>query len=95
MPQAETRRGRRNNGPAAPLVRAPKMLPRILDPATVNQLIAALRTARDRAMVEDIAGIVAASSDPRGTDRPSGCCPGNSTWPSRHVRAVGTNGNNG
>ena len=48
----ETRRGRRNNGRAAPLVRTPKLLPRILDPAAVNQLIAALRTARDRAMVE-------------------------------------------
>ena len=48
----ETRRGRRNNGRAAPLVRTPKLLPRILEPAAVNQLIAALRTARDRAMVE-------------------------------------------
>jgi hypothetical protein len=28
------------------------MLPRILEPVAVNQLIAALRTARDRAMVE-------------------------------------------
>ncbi len=34
----ETRRGRRNNGRAAPLVRTPKMLPRILEPAAVNQL---------------------------------------------------------
>ena len=48
----ETRRGRRNNGRAAPLVRTPKLLPRILEPAAVNQLVAALRTARDRAMVE-------------------------------------------
>ncbi len=47
-----TRRDRRNNGRAAPLVRTPKLLPHILEPAAVNQLIAALRTARDRAMVE-------------------------------------------
>jgi integrase/recombinase XerD len=47
-----TRRARRNNGRAAPLVRTPRLLPRILEPAEVNQLIAALRTARDRAMVE-------------------------------------------
>jgi len=47
-----TRRARRNNGRAAPLVRTPRLLPRIIEPAAVNQLIAALRTARDRAMVE-------------------------------------------
>jgi site-specific recombinase XerD len=35
----------------APLIRAPRRLPRILSPAEVNALIAALRTARDRAMV--------------------------------------------
>jgi site-specific recombinase XerD len=35
----------------APLIRAPRRLPRILSPAEVNALISALRTARDRAMV--------------------------------------------
>jgi len=47
-----TRRSRRNHGRAAPLVRPLRLLPRILEPAEVNRLVAALRTARDRAMVE-------------------------------------------
>jgi site-specific recombinase XerD len=47
-----TRRGRRNEGRTAPLVRTPRTLPRILDPAEVDALFAALRTFRDRAMVE-------------------------------------------
>ena len=47
-----TRSARRNNGRAAPLVRRPRLLPRILEPPEVNALIAALRTARDRAIVE-------------------------------------------
>jgi integrase/recombinase XerD len=47
-----TRSARRNNGRAAPLVRRPRLLPRVLEPAEVNALIASLRTARDRAMVE-------------------------------------------
>jgi site-specific recombinase XerD len=47
-----TRRARRNGGRAAPLVRTPRLLPRILEPADVDRLVAALRTARDRAMVE-------------------------------------------
>ncbi len=47
-----TRNARRNNGRAAPLVRRPRLLPRILEPAEVNALVAALRTSRDRAMVE-------------------------------------------
>ncbi len=34
----------------APLVRAPRRLPRVLAPAEVNALVGALRTARDRAM---------------------------------------------
>jgi site-specific recombinase XerD len=42
-------RGRRNN---VPLVRAPRTLPKILDPADVDALFAALRRWRDRAMVE-------------------------------------------
>ena len=44
-----TRRARRNNGRAAPLVRTPKLLPRILQPQEVDALMAALRTKRDRA----------------------------------------------
>jgi len=47
-----TRRTRRNGGRGAPLVRTPRVLPRILEPGEVNALIAALRTARDRAMIE-------------------------------------------
>jgi integrase/recombinase XerD len=47
-----TRRVRRNNGRVAPLVRTPRLLPRVLEPSEVNALIGALRTARDRAMVE-------------------------------------------
>jgi site-specific recombinase XerD len=47
-----TRRARRNGGRGAPLVRTPRMLPRILDPGEVDGLVAALRTVRDRAMVE-------------------------------------------
>lgn len=47
-----TRRARRNGGRGAPLVRTPRTLPRILEPAEVDRLFACLRTARDRAMVE-------------------------------------------
>ena len=35
-----------------PLIRAPRTLPRIIDPDQVDALVAALRTQRDRAMVE-------------------------------------------
>ena len=35
-----------------PLVRAPRTLPRVLSPAEVDALVAALRTRRDRAMVQ-------------------------------------------
>jgi integrase/recombinase XerD len=37
---------------AVPLIRAPRTLPRVLDPGDVNAFLAALRTRRDRAMVE-------------------------------------------
>ena len=47
-----TRRARRNGGRAAPLVRTPRRLPQILEPADVNAVLGALRTHRDRAMVE-------------------------------------------
>jgi site-specific recombinase XerD len=43
---------RRPGRPAVPLIRAPRTLPRILDPAEVAALLGALRTARDRAMVQ-------------------------------------------
>jgi integrase/recombinase XerD len=46
-----TRRERQRPGQGVPLVRAPRMLPRILDPAEVDALTAALRMHRDRAMV--------------------------------------------
>lgn len=35
-----------------PLIRAPRTLPRVIDPDEVDMFLAALRTARDRAMVE-------------------------------------------
>ncbi|MGZ4620394.1 MAG: tyrosine-type recombinase/integrase [Frankiaceae bacterium] len=38
-------------GRVVPLIRAPRTLPRVLDPDQVDALTAALRTARDRAMV--------------------------------------------
>ena len=47
-----TRRARRNGGRPAPLVRTPRTLPRILEPSEVDALVGALRSARDRAMVE-------------------------------------------
>jgi len=47
-----TRRPRRRDGRGQPLVRAVRRLPRILEPAEVAALIGALRTARDRAMVQ-------------------------------------------
>lgn len=42
--------GRRSRG--VPLIRAPHTLPRILAPDEVGELLAALRSSRDRAMVE-------------------------------------------
>jgi site-specific recombinase XerD len=47
-----TRRSRQSKGAVVPLVRAPRMLPKILEPAEVDALLAALRRWRDRAMVE-------------------------------------------
>jgi len=46
-----TRRERSRPGQGVPLVRAVRQLPRILTPAQVDALTAALRTHRDRAMV--------------------------------------------
>ena len=46
------RRSRRNGGRATPLVRTPRLLPRILEPQEVDALMSGLLTARDRAMVE-------------------------------------------
>jgi integrase/recombinase XerD len=47
-----TRRERQRPRQGVPLVRTPRTLPRILEPAQVDALLAALRTHRDRAMVE-------------------------------------------
>src|ERR687892_592517 len=44
--------GTRRGGRPVPLIRPPRTLPRILEPAEVDALVAALRTRRDRAMVE-------------------------------------------
>ncbi len=46
------RRGSSKKAQMVPLVRVPKTLPKILSPAEVTALFAALRRARDRAMVE-------------------------------------------
>jgi len=43
--------GRRGNG-GVPLIRTPRTLPRVLSPGEVDALVGALRTYRDRAMVE-------------------------------------------
>ncbi|MBB3098668.1 site-specific recombinase XerD [Actinoplanes campanulatus] len=47
-----TRRQRQRPRQGVPLVRTPRTLPRILQPAQVDALLAALRTHRDRAMCE-------------------------------------------
>lgn len=47
-----TRRSRRDKGGLVPLVRTPRLLPKILEPAEVDALMGALRRWRDRAMVE-------------------------------------------
>ncbi len=46
-----TRRERQRPGQGVPLVRVPRTLPQVLEPAEVDTLTAALRTHRDRAMV--------------------------------------------
>jgi site-specific recombinase XerD len=47
-----TRRPRRHRRSTVSLVRAPRLLPKILEPVEVNALFGALRRVRDRAMVE-------------------------------------------
>jgi integrase/recombinase XerD len=47
-----SRRERQRPRQGVPLVRTPRTLPHILEPAQVNALVAALRSYRDRAMVE-------------------------------------------
>jgi integrase/recombinase XerD len=47
-----TRRERQRPRQGVPLVRTPRTLPRVLDPGQVDGLLAALRSWRDRAMVE-------------------------------------------
>jgi len=53
VPQGlSTRRSRRRGGRGVPLIRTPRTLPRIVDPAEVDLLLAACRTLRDRGMFE-------------------------------------------
>ncbi len=52
VPRGLATRAPRRSGRGAPLVRAPRTLPRILEPVEVDALFGALRTWRDRAMVE-------------------------------------------
>jgi site-specific recombinase XerD len=47
-----TRKSRQRGGRGLPLVRGVRRLPRILDPGEVEALLGALRTSRDRAMVQ-------------------------------------------
>ena len=47
-----TRQSRSRNGRGLPLVRGVRRLPRILDPEEIEALMGALRTDRDRAMVQ-------------------------------------------
>jgi len=49
---AARRPGRRPGARGVPLIRTPRTLPRVCSPAEVDGLVAALRTRRDRAMVE-------------------------------------------
>jgi integrase/recombinase XerD len=49
---AARRRGARRGRSGVPLIRTPRRLPRVLSPSEVDALMAALRTRRDRAMVE-------------------------------------------
>jgi site-specific recombinase XerD len=46
------KRGSTRGGVRIPLIRTPRTLPRVLDPAQVTALLRVLRTCRDRAMVE-------------------------------------------
>jgi integrase/recombinase XerD len=52
VPRGLPTRRRRRDGRGQPLVRAVRRLPRILEPGEVAALMAVLRTARDRAMVQ-------------------------------------------
>jgi site-specific recombinase XerD len=53
VPQGlSTRRSRRRGGRGVPLIRTPRTLPRIVDPAEVDALLAACRRLRDRAMFQ-------------------------------------------
>ncbi len=52
VPRGLPTRRRRRDGRGLPLVRGVRRLPRILEPAEVAALMAALRTLRDRAMVQ-------------------------------------------
>jgi len=52
VPRGLPTRRRRRNGRGQPLVGAVRRLPRILEPEEVGALMAALRTQRDRAMVQ-------------------------------------------
>ncbi len=53
VPRGIATRGRRRRGEAlVPLVRAPRRLPKVLEPEEVNALLKALRRLRDKAMVE-------------------------------------------
>jgi site-specific recombinase XerD len=51
VPRGLATRRQGGRGARVPLVRVPRTLPRILSPAEADRLLAALRTARDRAMV--------------------------------------------
>ena len=53
VPQGlSTRRSRLRGGRVVPLIRTPRTLPRIAEPAEVDALLAACRTLRDRAMFQ-------------------------------------------
>ena len=53
VPQGlSTRRSRHRGGRGVPLIRTPRTLPRIVDPAEADLLLAACRTLRDRGMFE-------------------------------------------
>ena len=55
--------GRHGRG-GVPLIRTPRTLPPVLSPAAVDALVAALRTHRDRAMVEAMVRVTSATERP-------------------------------
>jgi site-specific recombinase XerD len=72
VPRGLPTRRHRRDGRGQPLVRAVRRLPRILEPEELAALMAALRTQRDRAMVQASPSFFATVASYMDTERPSG-----------------------